>query len=74
ESSLPAKGRYRFTDDERDVVIDTSDQQRLLSYQQHFIQRQQRVEQIAKKMGLAFIQCSTAEDPIQSLRLLLGRK
>ena len=74
ESSLPAKGRYRFTDDERDVVIDASDQQRLLSYQQHFVQRQQRVEQIAKKMGLAFIQCSTAEDPIQSLRLLLGRK
>jgi uncharacterized protein (DUF58 family) len=74
ESSLPAKGRYRFTDDERDVVIDTSDQQRLLSYQQHFVQRQQRLEQIAKKRGLAFIQCSTAEDPIQSLRPPPGYK
>jgi len=36
ESSLPAKGRYRFTDDTRDVVIDASDQQRLISYRQHF--------------------------------------
>ena len=68
ESSLPAKGRYRFTDDERDVVIDTSDQQRLLSYQQRFVQRLQRLELLAKKRGLAFIQCSTVEDPIQCLR------
>lgn len=68
ESSLPAKGRYRFTDDERDVVIDSSNQQRLLSYQQRFIQRQQRLELLAKKRGLVFIQCSTVEDPIQCLR------
>jgi len=68
ESSLPNKGRYRFTDDERDVVIDTSDQQRLLSYQQRFVQRQQRLELLAKKRGLVFIQCSTVEDPIQCLR------
>jgi uncharacterized protein (DUF58 family) len=68
ESSLPAKGRYRFTDDERDVVIDTSDQQRLINYQQRFVQRLQRLELLAKKRGLAFVQCSTSEDPIQCLR------
>ncbi|MGZ8223650.1 MAG: DUF58 domain-containing protein, partial [Methylobacter sp.] len=59
---------YRFTDDERDVVIDTSDQQRLLNYQHRFVQRQKRLELLAKKMSLAFIQCSTVDDPIQSLR------
>ena len=68
ESSLPTKGRYRFTDDERDVVIDSSDQQRLLSYQQRFTQRLQRLELLAKKRGLVFIQCSTVEDPIDCLR------
>ena len=68
ESNLPTKGRYRFTDDERDVVFDSSDQQRLLSYQQRFTQRLQRLELLAKKRGLALIQCSTAEDPIQCLR------
>ena len=68
ESSLPTKGRYRFTDDERDVVIDASDQQRILSYQQRFDQRLQRLELLAKKRGLAFIQCSTSEDPLQCLR------
>ena len=68
ESSLPSKGRYRFTDDERDVVIDTGDQQRLLSYHQRFAQRLQRLELLAKKRGLVFIQCSTVEDPISCLR------
>ena len=68
ESHLPEKGRYRFTDNKRDVVIDTADRQRLLSYQQHFTQRLQQLEQIAKKRGLAFIQCSTTDDPIQRLR------
>jgi hypothetical protein len=68
ESNLPTKGRYRFTDDESDVVIDTGDQQRLLSYHQRFIQRLQRLELLAKKRGLAFIQCSTVEDPIDCLR------
>jgi uncharacterized protein (DUF58 family) len=68
ESSLPTKGRYRFTDDHRDVVVDTSDQQRLSSYQQRFVQRLQRLELFAKKRGLVFIQCSTVEDPVDCLR------
>jgi uncharacterized protein (DUF58 family) len=68
EDSLPGKGRYRFTDGQQDVVVDTSDQQRLLTYHQHFEQRLQRVKQTAKKRGLTFIQCSTADDPVQCLR------
>jgi uncharacterized protein (DUF58 family) len=68
ESHLPEKGRYRFTDNMRDVVIDTGDQLRLLKYQQHFNERLQQLEQISKKLGLAFIQCSTTDDPLQRLR------
>ena len=68
ESHLPEKGLYRFTDGNRDVVIDTSDRQRLLKYQQHFTLRLHQLEQITKKRGLAFIQCSTTDDPIQRLR------
>lgn len=68
ESRLPSKGRYRFTDNERDVVIDSSDAQRLVNYQQRFEQRRQRLEQLAQKKGLALIQCSTTEDPLNCLR------
>jgi len=68
ESSLPTKGRYRFTDDTRDVVVDTTDKQRLAQYQQQFTQRLQRLESFAKRMNLLLIQCSTAQNPIQQLR------
>ena len=68
ESSLPTKGRYRFTNNERDVVIDTSDEQRLKNFQQLFTLRLQRIESLAKKRGLKFIKCSTSEDPLQCLK------
>ncbi len=68
ENNLPTKGRYRFTDGQRDVMIDSNDSQRLLTYHQHFEQRLQRLQQLAKKRGLTFIQCSTVDDAIQCLR------
>jgi uncharacterized protein (DUF58 family) len=68
ESSLPTKGRYRFTNNERDVVIDTSDEQRLKNFQQLFTLRLHRIESLAKKRGLTFIKCSTSEDPLQCLK------
>jgi uncharacterized protein (DUF58 family) len=68
EDHLPSQGRYCFTDGLHDVVIDASDSQRLLSYHQHFEQRQQHLQQLAKKLGLILIQCSTADQPIQCLR------
>ena len=68
ESHLPAKGRYRFTDEQRDVVIDTGDNQRILSYQQRYQERLDYLQSAAKKLNLIFFQCSTADDPIEVLR------
>jgi len=68
ESSLPVKGRFKFTDEQRDIVVDAGDQKGLSEYHQRFTQRQQRLEYLAKKRGLAFIQCSTQDDPAQCLR------
>lgn len=68
EDSLPNKGRYRFTNGDNDVIVDASDQQRLLTYHLHFQQRLERLQQLAKNKGLSFIQCSTSDDPVQCLR------
>ncbi len=65
-ASLPGTGAA--TGRQRDVLVDTGDRQRLLNYQQHFSGRLHQLERIAKKMGLAFIQCSTTDNPIQRLR------
>lgn len=68
ENSLPENGRYRFTDNIKDVVVDTGDRQKQLSYHQRFTAHCQRMETMAKKFRMTFIRCSTADNPIQSLR------
>ena len=69
EKRLPAdKGRYRFADQDREVIIDSADRQKLFRYQQHFLGRQQLLEQLTQKRGLALIQCCTTDDPLSCLR------
>ena len=68
ESQLPNAGRYRFTDGQRDVIVDSNDQRSLMQYQQRFNLRRQQLEQIALDQGLALMFCSTVQDPLQCLR------
>jgi uncharacterized protein (DUF58 family) len=68
EKGLPTQGRYRFTHDDRDVTIDTSDKQRLTNYQLRFEERLRKLKRISLRRGLALIQCSTQDDPVQRLR------
>lgn len=68
EKGLPTQGRYRFTDDQREVVVDTSDKQRLTNYQLRFEERLRKLKRISLRRGLALIQCSTQDDAVQRLR------
>lgn len=68
EKALPETGRYRFTDNQREVVIDSADKQRLFRYQQRFAALQQYLIEVAKKNHIRLIQCDTTQDPLQSLR------
>ena len=72
EKGLPAQGRFRFTDNQasnhQEVVIDTSDKLRIANYQLRFEERLQKLQRIALRRGLALIQCSTQDDPVQRLR------
>lgn len=68
ESHLPKKGRFRFTDNHSDVVIDTGDSQRILNYQQRYQKHLDNLQKMSKKLGLAFLQCSTTDNPIDILR------
>lgn len=71
EQNLPAKGRYRFTDGDRDVVMDSADVRRLTDYQQRFAERSQRLQTLARKEKLQLILCGTADDPAQRLKYLM---
>jgi uncharacterized protein (DUF58 family) len=62
EAQLPSKGRYRFTDSLRDLLIDSADKQRLAEYQQRFQQRQEHLKQLCRKLRISWLSCSTAEE------------
>lgn len=68
ESHLPKKGRYRFTNETHEIVIDTENKQQILSYQKHYQDRLNNLQQLAKKMALVFFRCSTCENPIEALK------
>ncbi|MCK5354290.1 MAG: DUF58 domain-containing protein [Methyloprofundus sp.] len=68
ESHLPAKGRYRFTDNTTDVVVDTGDKQRMLNYQQKFQQHCDDLQTLANKLNIRLLRCASNEDPVQVLR------
>ncbi len=74
EKGLPPQGRYRFTDGKKDVAVDTGDRDWLSRYQHHFDERLQQVKRIATKKGMALIQCSTQDDPVQRLRRPLEQR
>ena len=68
EKSLPETGRYRFTDNQREVIVESADTARLAAYQQRFLTLQQGLVEFAKKNRLKLIQCDTTQDPLQCLR------
>lgn len=72
ETGLPNQGRFRFADDQlkrpREIVVDTSDKERVTNYQLRFEERLQQLNRIALRRGLALIQCSTQDDPVHRLR------
>ncbi len=68
ESHLPSRGRYRFTDNTTDVVVDTGDKQRVLNYQQKFQQHCADLQKLSTKLNIRLLMCASNEDPVQVLR------
>jgi uncharacterized protein (DUF58 family) len=68
EKSLPEQGRYRFTDGNRDVNVDTGDKSALASYIERFEARVKTLKHLSQRCGVALIECGTQDDPVQRLR------
>ena len=68
ESHLPAKGRYRFTDTKTDIVVDTSDKQQIMSYQEKFSQHCSYLQTLTKKLNIRLLLCASNDKPVEVLR------
>jgi len=68
ENHLPKKGRYRFTDNTTDIVVDTGDKQRVLNYQEKFLLHCAGIQKLANKLNIRLLRCASNDDPVQILR------
>lgn len=73
ESQLPEKGRYRFTDKIRDLVLDTGDTKQRHDYHQRFQNRQMYLQNLCQKLRMTLLSCSTHQSPIEVLSLSRSR-
>lgn len=67
ECELPDRGRYRFSNEQREVLIDAADKQRLRHYHQRFLEQQQNMQNLSQRFRVTLLQCSTADKPLEVL-------
>jgi uncharacterized protein (DUF58 family) len=69
EANLPSSGRYQFTQHNHYVTINASNAKQLEDYQNHFLQKKQQLQTLAKQRGMIFIPVSTQADPLTCLKM-----
>ena len=67
EKDLPPPGRYRVKLGTRTVAIDTDSSLIRQGYRKQFEQRQKKLCDITRSVGIHFLECSTADDPRELL-------
>jgi len=72
EAELPPAGRYRVSDGQRILTVDTEPEQIRGHYQQRYQERQAELQQLCQHHGIYQINLSTADDPLSVLRQRLG--
>ncbi len=72
EAELPPPGRYRVSDGERVVTVDTTFDAVCQEYRQRYQWRQAELQQFCRRHGIYLLPMSTAEDPLTVLQRGLG--
>ena len=68
EQDLPQHGIFRFTNGERDVVINTGNKHVLNEYHSQFQKRMEQLESLSRQWKMPLIHCSTIDNPLEVLR------
>lgn len=68
ESHLPERGRYRFTNSQSEIVVDTGDKQRVMSYQEKFRDHCDYLQAISSKLNIRLLRCASNEKPEEVIR------
>ncbi len=74
EQELPPPGRYRLSNGELEITVNTRDRELLRAYRQRFIQHQEHLQSLSRRLRLYLLSCATTDDPVKILKQGLGVK
>ena len=66
ESQLPPSGRYRLSDGQSDVTVNTEAQEKVIKYHKRFEQHQAHLQKLLNRHRL--LACATTDDPVKILQ------
>ena len=74
EHRLPPPGRYRLVKDDAELMIDTFAKGARADYRREFEARSAELDAFCQRYGAHLMPLSTADDPVETLQRLLGRR
>ncbi|HSD37999.1 MAG TPA: DUF58 domain-containing protein [Rhodocyclaceae bacterium] len=72
EAELPPPGRYRVSDGNNNLAMDTAARDLRTRYQQRFAARQAELQQLCRRHHMNLLRLSTADSPLAGLQRGLG--
>ena len=74
EAELPPAGHYRVSDGRRKLSVESGDPLRRERYRRHFIERQNKLQQLCRGHGMTLLSLSTSDEPLTVLQRGLGAR
>jgi len=72
EQQLPPAGNYKISNGETELNLNTYNKKQRINYQQRFLDQQAQLQNTCRKMGMHFLNISTADDTLATLQQKLG--
>lgn len=69
EAALPKNGHFPITDGKDEMQLNTSNRASMEKYQLQFTERRRKVRSLALNRHINFLECSTAEDCFEKLKM-----
>jgi len=74
EIRLPTEGRFRFSDGQHDITVNTSDRLATENFEQMFRKHTDYIKTLALRFRMRFVMVSTVDDPVDVLQSSVATK
>lgn len=74
EQDLPPPGRYRVSNGELEITLNTRNRELIRTYRQRFLAHREHLQALSQRHRLYLLSCATTDDPVKILQQGLGVK